>query len=161
MLLSPKQFRNFKLTLLLSHGKPISKVRIIKELSCSEPTLTRALRELRDLYCADIRFSKIGNTYQLVDSGMLTKKDVKRIEELLAHHLSLKADEAISHVFLDKEKKKPVSLSLRMSVIRKIDGLAHRLETTRSDVVEMVVDRFIEKLMREAMNRELSERRVP
>ncbi|PHM47528.1 tellurium resistance protein TerW [Xenorhabdus miraniensis] len=161
MLLSPKQFRNFKLTLLLSHGKPVSKVRIINELSCSEPTLTRALRELRDLYCADIRFSKMGNTYQLVDSGVLTKKDVKRIEELLAQHLSLKAEESTSHVFLDKEKKKPISLSLRMSVIRKIDGLANRLETTRSEVVEMVVDRCIEMLMKETLHSELPKRRVP
>ncbi|CDH32266.1 tellurium resistance protein TerW [Xenorhabdus bovienii] len=152
MLLSPKQFRNFRLTLLLSHEKPVSKVRMIRELNCSEPTLTRALRELRDLYCADIRFSKIGNTYQLVDKGTLTKKDVRRIEELLIQNNSLKAEEAISHVFLDKEKKKPVSLSLRMSVIRKIDGLANRLETTRSDVVEMVVDRFMETLQKEAMD---------
>ncbi|MBI6550243.1 tellurium resistance protein TerW [Xenorhabdus lircayensis] len=152
MLLSPKQFRNFKLTLLLAHGKPVSKVKIIRELNCSEPTLTRALRELRDLYCADIRFSKIGNTYQLVDKGMLTKKDVRRIEELLVQHLSIKAEEATSHVFLDKEKKKSISLSLRMSVIRKIDGLANRLETTRSEVVETVVDRFIETLLHETMN---------
>ncbi|MDC9621837.1 tellurium resistance protein TerW [Xenorhabdus sp. XENO-7] len=152
MLLSPKQFRNFRLILLLSHEKPVSKVRMIRELNCSEPTLTRALRELRDLYCADIRFSKIGNTYQLVDKGTLTKKDVRRIEELLIQNNSLKAEEAISHVFLDKEKKKPVSLSLRMSVIRKIDGLANRLETTRSDVVEMVVDRFMETLQKEAMD---------
>lgn len=158
MLLNPKQFRNFKLTLLLSHGKPISKVRIIKELNCSEPTLTRALRELRDLYCADIRFSKMGNTYQLVDKGMLTKKDVKRIEELLAQHLSLKSEEATSHVFLDKEKKKPVSLSLRMSVIRKIDSLANQLETTRSDIVEMVVDKFIEKLLKGAVKGNSSKR---
>ncbi|CDH06440.1 conserved hypothetical protein [Xenorhabdus bovienii str. oregonense] len=152
MLLSPKQFRNFRLTLLLSHEKPVSKVRMIRELNCSEPTLTRALRELRDLYCADIRFSKIGNTYQLVDKGTLTKKDVRRIEELLIQNNSFKAEEAISHVFLDKEKKKPISLSLRMSVIRKIDGLANRLETTRSDVVEMVVDRFMETLQKEAMD---------
>ncbi|WP_338883436.1 tellurium resistance protein TerW [Xenorhabdus sp. TH1] len=158
MLLNPKQFRNFKLTLLLSHGKPISKVRIIKELNCSEPTLTRALRELRDLYCADIRFSKMGNTYQLVDKGMLTKKDVRRIEELLAQHLSLKSEEATSHVFLDKEKKKPVSLSLRMSVIRKIDSLANQLETTRSDIVEMVVDKFIEKLLKGAVKGNSSKR---
>ncbi|AYA39396.1 tellurium resistance protein TerW [Xenorhabdus nematophila] len=161
MLLSPKQFRNFKLTLLLSHGKPVSKARIIRELNCSEPTLTRALRELRDLYCADIRFSKIGITYQLVDKGMLTKKDVKRIEELLAQHLSLKAEEATSHVFLDKEKKKPVSLSLRMSVIRKIDGLSHRLETTRSEIVEMVVDRFIEMLLKETLNSESPKQKMP
>ncbi|MDC9589274.1 tellurium resistance protein TerW [Xenorhabdus sp. XENO-10] len=161
MLLNPKQFRNFKLTLLLSHGKPVSKVKIIRELNCSEPTLTRALRELRDLYCADIRFSKMGNTYQLVDKGMLAKKDVKRIEELLVQHLSFKAEEATSHVFLDKEKKKPISLSLRMSVLRKIDGLANRLETTRSEVVEMVVDQFIEKLLKENMNGSISKRRIP
>ncbi|SFU44490.1 tellurium resistance protein TerW [Xenorhabdus koppenhoeferi] len=161
MLLSPKQFRNFKLTLLLSHGKPVSKAKIIQELNCSEPTLIRALRELRDLYCADVQFSKIGNTYQLVDKGMLTKKDVKRIEELLVQHLSLKAEEAISHVFLDKEKKKPVSLSLRMSVIRKIDGLSNRLETTRSEVVEMVVDRFIENLLKETINSNLPKRKNP
>ncbi|MDC9604816.1 tellurium resistance protein TerW [Xenorhabdus griffiniae] len=161
MLLSPKQFRNFKLTVLLSHGKPVSKVRIIRELNCSEPTLTRALRELRDLYCANIRFSKMGNTYQLVDKGSLTRKDVRRIEELLAQHLSCKSEEATSHVFLDKEKKKPVSLSLRMSVIRKIDSLANRLETTRSDVVEMVVDRFIEKLLKESVKGSSSKRRIP
>ncbi|OKP04303.1 tellurium resistance protein TerW [Xenorhabdus eapokensis] len=161
MLLSPKQFRNFKLTLLLSHGKPVSKVRIIKELNCSEPTLTRALRELRDFYCADIQFSKMGNTYQLVDKGVLTKKDVRRIEELLVQHLSLKSEEATRHVFLDKEKKKPVSLSLRMSVIRKIDSLANHLGTTRSDVVEMVVDRFIEKLLKEAVKGSSAKRRLP
>ncbi|PHM44980.1 tellurium resistance protein TerW [Xenorhabdus mauleonii] len=161
MLLSPKQFRNFKLTLLLSHGKPVSKVKIVQELDCSEPTLTRALRELRDLYCADIRFSKIGNTYQLVEKGMLTRKDVKRIEELLAQHLSLGAEETASHVFLDKEKKKSISLSLRMSVIRKIDGLSNRLETTRSEIVEMMVDKFIDNLMQETMNNSSLKRKSP
>ncbi|PHM73236.1 tellurium resistance protein TerW [Xenorhabdus kozodoii] len=161
MLLNPKQFRNFKLTLLLSQGKPVSKGKIIKELNCSEPTLTRALRELRDLYCADIRFSKIGNTYQLVDKGMLTRKDVRRIEELLTQHLSFKSEDATHYVFLDKEKKKPISLSLRMSVIRKIDSLANRLETTRSEVVEIVVDRFIEKLLKETVNGSSSKRRIP
>ncbi|MDX7986981.1 tellurium resistance protein TerW [Xenorhabdus sp. 12] len=161
MLLSPKQFRNFKLTLLLSHGKPVSKVKIVQELNCSEPTLTRALRELRDLYCADIRFSKIGNTYQLVEKGLLTRKDVKRIEELLAQHLSLGSEETASHVFLDKEKKKSISLSLRMSVIRKIDGLSNRLETTRSEIVEMVVDKFIDNLMKETMDNSSLKRKNP
>ncbi|CDG20206.1 Tellurium resistance protein terW [Xenorhabdus poinarii G6] len=158
MLLNPKQLRNFKLTLLLAPGKPISKVRIIRELNCSGPTLTRALRNLRDLYCADIRFSKMGNTYQLVDKGMLTKKDVKRIEELLAQHLSFKSEASISHVFLDKEKKKSISVSLRMSVLRKIDGLANRLETSRSEVVEMVVDQCIETLLQENINGNISKR---
>ncbi|MEX0446403.1 tellurium resistance protein TerW [Xenorhabdus sp. SGI246] len=149
MLLSPKQLRNFKLTLLLSHEKPVSKVKVIEALSCSEPTLTRTLRELRDHYCADIRFSKMGNTYQLVDKGMLTRKEVRRIEELLTQHNNFKSKEATSHVYLDKEKKRSISLSLRMSVIRKIDGLSNRLGATRSETVEMVVDRFIEELQKE------------
>ncbi|PHM66339.1 tellurium resistance protein TerW [Xenorhabdus stockiae] len=161
MLLSPKQLRNFKLTLLLSHERPVSKVKVIEALSCSGPTLTRTLRELRDHYRADIRFSKIGNTYQLVDKGLLTRKEVRRIEELLTQHNNFELKEATSHVFLDKEKKKPVSLSLRMSVIRKIDGLSNRLGTSRSEIVEMFVDRFIDELQKETANGHSRKRTEP
>ncbi|MDR0217905.1 MAG: tellurium resistance protein TerW [Enterobacteriaceae bacterium] len=152
MLLSPKQLRHFKLALLLSHEKPVSKIKVIEALNCSEPTLSRTLRELRGHYCADIRFSRMGDTYQLVNKGLLTKKEVRRIEELVVEHHNFNAKEAISHVFLDKEKKKPVSLSLRMSVIRKIDGLSNRLGTTRSETMEMLVDRFIEELQKETIS---------
>jgi len=58
-----------------------------------------------------------------------------------------KSSETVSHVSLDKEKKKPVSLSLRMSVLRKIDRLAMLVDTSRSDAVEMLVDRCMSDLM--------------
>lgn len=52
-----------------------------------------------------------------------------------------------SHVILDKEKKRSISLSLRMSVIRKIDRVVNQLEITRSEAVEILVNTYISELM--------------
>lgn len=61
---------------------------------------------------------------------------IKSHEELVA-----------SHVILDKEKKRSISLSLRMSVIRKIDRVVNQLEITRSEAVEILVNTYISELM--------------
>ncbi|EEF4804311.1 tellurium resistance protein TerW, partial [Salmonella enterica subsp. enterica serovar Kentucky] len=47
MQLNTRQARIFKLANLLGTGKPVSAADIITSLECSEPTLTRALKELR------------------------------------------------------------------------------------------------------------------
>ena len=51
-------------------------------------------------------------------------------------------------VSLDKEKKKAVSLSLRMSVIRKIDRLAMRMDINRSEAVAKLVETCIDEMMK-------------
>jgi hypothetical protein len=136
---------------LLSSGKPVASSRIIASLDCSEPTLTRALKELRESWSAEIKYSRLTHCYQLTEPGKLDKKSLRHINEALKLNAELQQSETVSRVFLDKEKKKAVSLSLRMSVLRKIDQVVRLSETTRSDAVEMLVesglDELIEKLM--------------
>jgi len=143
MQLSTRQARIFQLAILLGSGLPVSAKKIIAQLACSEPTLTRALKELRETYSAEIKYSKATHTYQLIENGLIDKKTLRRMNETLHSSLDLKTGEVASKVSLDKEKKKAVSLSLRMSVLRKIDRLTILAETTRSDVVELLVDHCI------------------
>ncbi|MEA9389603.1 tellurium resistance protein TerW [Acerihabitans sp. TG2] len=146
MRLSTRQARIFRLALLLGPGLPVPAKKIITLLACSEPTLTRALKELRSTYTAEIKYRKATHTYQLVDPGLLDKKSLRRMHETMSSYVDLKAGGAVSRVSLDKEKKKAVSLSLRMSVLRKIDQLAIFANTTRSDAVELLVDNYIADL---------------
>jgi len=146
MQLSTRQARIFRLAMLLGSGTPVETQRIIGQLGCSEPTLTRALKELRETYSAEIRYSKATHSYQLVESGLLDKKTLRQMNKTLSSNIETKTDEVVSKVSLDKEKKKAVSLSLRMSVLRKIDQLAMQTDTTRSDIVELLVDSSIAQL---------------
>ena len=146
MQLSTRQARVFRLATLLGAGTPVESQRIISQLNCSEPTLTRALKELRETYSAEIRYSKATHSYQMVESGSLDKKTLRQIHNTLSSNVETKPDEVVSKVSLDKEKKKAVSLSLRMSVLRKIDQLAMQTDTTRSDIVELLVDSHITQL---------------
>lgn len=150
MHLSTRQARIFKLAILLGSGKPVPAEGIITALDCSEPTLTRALKELRESYAAEIKYSKAAHAYQLVSPGQLDKKNLRRMHQALADNAELKHAETVSRVFLDKDKKKAVSLSLRMSLLRKIDQLARLNGFTRSDAVDLAVDRSISELIRQA-----------
>lgn len=143
MQLSTRQARIFRLALLLGSGVPVPTIKIINQLACSEPTLTRALKALRETYSAEIRYSKATHSYQLVEPGFLDKKTIRRMSEALNSSIEYKSGETVSKVSLDKEKKKNVSLSLRMSVLRKIDLLAMLAGTTRSDAVELLVDHSV------------------
>lgn len=147
MQLNTRQARIYTLANILGSGKPVSAARIISSLECSEPTLTRALKELRELWGAEIKYSKATHSYQLTQPGQLDKKTLRRMTEALTAHAELKTTEAVSRVFLDKEKKKAVSLSLRMSILRKIDKLARVSETSRSEAVEMLVGRCLDELV--------------
>lgn len=146
MQLSTRQTRIFRLAILLGSGYPVSSKKIIIELACSEPTLTRALKELRESYSAEIRYSRSSHSYQLVDPGQLDSKILYRMHETLADSENTKADGAVHKVTLDKEKKKAVSLSLRMSVLSKIDKFSNLADMTRSDAVELLVERCIADL---------------
>lgn len=148
--LNAKLVRHYTLALQLSHGKPVTAEKILAELHCSGPTLTRALKELRETYTAEIHYSKSTHSYQLINKGTLTPRTLRRMKDDLAEHAALKGHDENNgrHVILDKEKKRPVSLSLRMSVLRKISRVAIRLGGTRSEVVEMLVDRHIDDLMK-------------
>ncbi|AUH00674.1 tellurium resistance protein TerW [Pectobacteriaceae bacterium CE70] len=146
MQLSTRQARIFRLAILLSSRHPVSAKKIITQLACSEPTLTRALKELRDSYSADIKYSKATHTYQLIESTLLDKKALKWMNDVLTASGEPKSGDVVRQVSLDKEKKKSVSLSLRMSVLRRIDQLAILANTTRSDVVELLVDQHIAAL---------------
>ncbi len=147
MQLSTRQTRVFMLASLLSSGKPIAATRILASLDCSEPTLTRALKELRESWSAEIKYSRVSHCYQLTDPGKLDKKSLKHINDALKLNAELQHSETVSRVFLDKEKKKAVSLSLRMSVLRKIDQVVRLSESTRSDAVEMLVESGLDELI--------------
>jgi len=132
---------------LLSSGKPVASSRILASLDCSEPTLTRALKELRESWSAEIKYSRLTHCYQLTAPGKLDKKSLRHINEALKLNAERQQSETVSRVFLDKEKKKAVSLSLRMSVLRKIDQVVRLSETTRSDAVEMLVESGLDELI--------------
>ncbi|MGM3175802.1 tellurium resistance protein TerW [Dickeya lacustris] len=146
MQLSTRQARIFRLAVLLGSGQPVPTKKIIIQLNCSEPTLTRALKELRETYSAEIKYSKATHSYQLTEPGMLDKKTIRRMNKTLNMWVDIKTGDIVNHVSLDKEKKKAVSLSLRMSILRKIDHVAIRAEMTRSDAVELLVERYIAEL---------------
>ncbi|XTZ38627.1 tellurium resistance protein TerW [Salmonella enterica] len=150
MQLNTKQARIFTLANLLGSGKPVSATHIITELECSEPTLTRALKELRDSYSAEIKYSKASHSYQLTKSGQLNKRTLRRMNEALALNAELKTNGTGSRVILDKEKKTAVSLSIRMRILRKIDKLAELTGTTRSEAVEKIAEKVVDELIRES-----------
>ncbi|AHG20365.1 tellurium resistance protein TerW [Chania multitudinisentens RB-25] len=153
MQLNTRQTRIYTLANILGSGKPVSAARIITLLNCSEPTLTRALKELRESYSAEIKYSKATHSYQLIQPGQLDKKTLRRMHETLLANSELKTGETVSRVYLDKEKKKAVSLSLKMSVLRKIDRLSRISETTRSEAVEMLVGCCLDELVRDIQAR--------
>ncbi|MBN3214885.1 MULTISPECIES: tellurium resistance protein TerW [Pectobacterium] len=147
MQLSTRQVRVFQLANILGTGKPVAAAQIIAALDCSEPTLTRVLKELRNTYSAEIKYSKALHAYHMVQPGQLDKKTLRRMTEALSSNAAFK-EETVSRVFLDKEKKKAVSLSLRMSILRKIDTLARLKDVTRSEAVEMLIDKCANELIR-------------
>ncbi|WP_096306440.1 tellurium resistance protein TerW [Escherichia coli] len=157
MQLNTRQARIFKLANLLGTGKPVSAADIkpvsaadiITSLECSEPTLTRALKELRESYSAEIKYSKAGHSYHLVNPGQLDKKTLRRMNEALAQNAELKTGESTGKVVLDKDKKTAVSLSLRMRILRKIDRLAALSDSTRSEAVEKLALHSVDELIKE------------
>lgn len=147
MQLSTRQIRVYTLAALLSPGKPVATTKIISSLECSEPTLTRVLKELREAYGAEIKYSKSNRAYQMTERGQLDNKTIRRMREALVVNEERMHQEITSRVRLDKDKKKSVSLSLKMLTLRKIDRLSRLNKSTRSDAVELLVDNFIEQLI--------------
>ena len=124
MQLNTRQERVYTLANILGSGKPVSAQSITATLACSEPTLSRALKELRETYAAEIKYSKAGHSYQMVNSGLLDKKTLKSMSEALDLNTDLKTHDQGSRVVLDKDIKTSVSLSIRRRILRKIDKLA-------------------------------------
>lgn len=147
MQLSTRQTRVYMLASLLSNRKPVAASQLLAELDCSEPTLTRVLKELRESWSAEIKYSRGNQSYVLVDSGKLDKKSLRYMNEALKFNAELQTADTQSRVFLDKEKKKAVSLSLRMSVLRKIDQISLLSEITRSEAAEMIVNQGFEAVL--------------
>ena len=144
MTISPKQLRQYKLIVLLSTGKPVRKDTLFQEMDCSEPTFTRDLREVREEFQADIKFNKTTSKYQLTSKGTLTAKLLRHMRDVLAaREQAGLAGSASAGVNLDKEGKKPVSLSLRLAVIRKIDSYAIAKGLNRSQVVEWLAEEVL------------------
>ncbi|HBV2151905.1 TPA: tellurium resistance protein TerW, partial [Klebsiella pneumoniae] len=119
MQLNTRQERVYTLANILGSGKPVSAQSITATLACSEPTLSRALKELRETYAAEIKYSKAGHSYQMVHSGLLDKKTLKRMSEALDLNSDLKTHDQGARVVLDKDIKTSVSLSIRRRVLRK------------------------------------------
>ena len=144
MTISPKQLRQYRLIVLLSTGKPVRKDALFQEMECSEPTFTRDLREIREEFQADIKFNKATSKYQLTSKGTLTAKLLRHMREVLTvREQAGLAGSASAGVILDKEGKKPVSLSLRLTVIRKIDSYAIANGLNRSQVVEWLAEEVL------------------
>ena len=159
MQLNPRQERSYTLASLLGTGKPVSAAKIISILDCSEPTLSRALKELRESYTAEIKYSKAGHSYQLVSPGQLDKKTLRRMNEALTQNAEQKAQDISTKVVLDKDLKTTVSLSIKRLVLRKIDKLAKLSGTSRSEAVEKIADMMTDEMIRTILkiNSELSD----
>lgn len=159
MQLNTRQERIYTLASLLGTGKPVSAAKIISILDCSEPTLSRALKELRESYTAEIKYSKAGHSYQLVSPGQLDKKTLRRMNEALTQNAEQKAQDISTKVVLDKDLKTTVSLSIKRRVLRKIDKLAKLSGTSRSEAVEKIADMMTDEMIRTILkiNSELSD----
>ncbi|WP_413492340.1 tellurium resistance protein TerW [Morganella psychrotolerans] len=153
MQLSTRQVRLFTLATLLGTGKPVSSDAILTTLRCSEATLTRTFKELRDTYNAEIRYRKASHTYQMTDAGELNRKALRKMEEGLENNNGQKPAYYSGKVSLDKEKKKAISLSLTGTMIRKINHLSLLSGKTRSDAVEMLVTLHIDELIESVIRR--------
>nr|WP_314687848.1 tellurium resistance protein TerW [uncultured Pantoea sp.] len=146
MSLSAKQYRQYRLVVLLSTGKPVKKEVLLQEMACSEPTFVRDLRDIRHAYHSEIRFSKSAGHYQMISAGTLTPKIIKMMRDSLdLRDRTATGQQTQSSVVLDKEAKKSVSLSLRLSVLRKIQLYANRYNLNRSQVIELLVEENLSK----------------
>lgn len=148
MQLNSRQERIYTLANLLGTGKPVSAEKNHRNTGCSEPTLSRALKELRESYAADIKYSKAGHSYQLVSFGQLDKKTLRRMNEALSQHAELRSQGISTKVLLDKDLKTTVSLSIRRRILRKIDRLAKLTGTSRSEAVETLAEMKIEDFIK-------------
>jgi len=137
MILSTKQKRIFTLAVLLSSGESVSANTIIKNADCSGATLTRALRDLRDVYNTTIKYSKSSHSYQMTDAGNLTHVEIALMQRTLSKSEKLSDDEIVS---LTKVRKKAVSISLSKATISKLDRLANEKNVSRSDIIEMLIN---------------------
>lgn len=137
MILSTKQKRIFTLAVLLSSGESVSANTIIKNADCSGATLTRALRDLRDVYNTTIKYSKSSHSYQMTDAGNLTHVEIALMQRSLSKSEILSDDEIVS---LTKVRKKAVSISLSKATISKLDRLANEKNVSRSDIIEMLIN---------------------
>ncbi|CAK9885525.1 MAG: hypothetical protein XXXJIFNMEKO3_01925 [Candidatus Erwinia impunctatus] len=122
------------------------------DLECSEPTLSRVLKELRDTYAAEIKYSKANHTYQLIKHGLLDKIALHRMNEALALHTEMRTANPGSRVLLSKDRKISVSLSLRWRILRKIDRLATLSHLSRSEAVESIIEKNIEQIIDDLIN---------
>ncbi|ELV7510563.1 tellurium resistance protein TerW (plasmid) [Aeromonas caviae] len=137
MMLSAKQKRAFTLAISLFSEKHVSATKIIEDLGCSEATLTRSLRDLRETYNVTIKYSKSTHSYQLTDTGNLTKKDISHMKTAIEKHdASDINDETVS---LTKIRKRAVTLSLTNAAISELDKRAAAEGKTRSDIVESLI----------------------
>ena len=67
--------------------------------------------------------------------------------EALRVNGSLKTQTTPGKVVLDKDQKTAISLSVKRSVLRKLDRLACLAMLTRSGAVEMLAQKFIDELI--------------
>lgn len=117
---------------------------LFKEMDCSEPTFTRDLRAFREEFQADIKFNKATSKYQLASKGILSAKLLRHMRDVLTAREQAGVTGSVSAgVNLDKEGKKPVSLSLGLAVIRKIDSYAIANGLNRSQVVEWLAEEVL------------------
>ena len=144
MTLSSKQKRLFTLAIHLAPGKPVAAKTISNDLECSGATLTRTMRELRDLYLVTIKFSKANNTYLLTDSGKLTKKELAHMAASLQKDAQIDGQDAV--VSLTKQKKRTISVSLTRAAMARLDKSVRERHSNRSDTIEQLIHRYLDSL---------------
>jgi len=71
------------------------------------------------------------------------------MSEALTANAQLKPAQTVNVVSLDKEKKKAVSLSLKMSILQKIELISMLSGVTRSEAVEMIVGEYADRFTHE------------
>lgn len=143
MSLSARQCRQYKLVLLILSRQELTRDLLLSELACSAATFDRELRAIRQQFNLQLKFDKNTGSYHVINTGSLTEKLLQHMSSALRlDGLQVYPEHKVT-VFLDKEVKKSISMSLRSSVVRKIESYAYHHKMNRSQVIEWLVDEYL------------------
>lgn len=139
MSITSRERRTLKLLILLSIGEPVSSDTLLSELNCSSATLSRVLADVRTRYKATIAYVKASQSYVLEQKGEIDASEIQRAHRALELHAHSKGLEVHPALALNKLLKVNVSLSLKKTVLAKLDRQAAQVGLSRSELVEQIL----------------------
>jgi hypothetical protein len=138
MKLNTKQIRLHKLAILLCGGQEVKSEQIMAELGCSAPTFTRALREFKEEYGADVIYKKSSQSYLWINNESISDGDMA----LIRKQLSENKQETNNIVNIAKPQKKSISVSIDFKLSKQLNKVAMELNATRSEIIEVLIRNF-------------------